>query len=82
MARMKLHAQKQVGEEEGFIWLTLPHCREVRQELKQGQNPEAGADTKATEGCCLLAFLQKPGHPHPNPRVATPTMGGPSPINH
>lgn len=36
MARMKLHAQKQVGEEEGFIWLTLPHCREVRQELKQG----------------------------------------------
>jgi hypothetical protein len=29
--------------------------RSPGQELKQGRNLEAGADTEAMEGCCLLA---------------------------
>lgn len=49
--------KKQVGEER-VIQLTLPHCcwspKEVRLELKQGRNWEAGADAEGMEGCYLL----------------------------
>jgi hypothetical protein len=42
-----------------IIQLTLPHLcsssKEVRTELKQGGNLEAGADAEFMEGCCFLA---------------------------
>ena len=46
--------------EERVYWVrlpyhTVPHGRKSGQELKQGRNPEAGADAEAMEGYCLLA---------------------------
>lgn len=40
-------------------WFTLPHrysLWNVRWELKQSRNLEAGADTEAMEGYCLLTY--------------------------
>jgi len=34
---------------------TSPSLKKISTELKQGRNPEAGADAETMEGCCLLA---------------------------
>lgn len=59
---MKYHDQKQISNlgRKRFISLTRPyskevhHQREVRVELKQGGNLEAGLDAQTMEGCCLV----------------------------
>ena len=62
------HNQKQI-EDEGFIWLTLPHgslsLKEVRMGNQTGLEPRGRNHiVKAMEGCCLLAcsacFLLEP----------------------
>lgn len=50
VARVRRHAENQGGEERVLFGL---YSHVVGQVLKQGQNLEAGADTKATKGCCL-----------------------------
>jgi hypothetical protein len=56
---MKHHDHKAKLRRKRFVWLTLPSnnpsWREVRAGIQAGLEPEAGADTQAMEGCCLLA---------------------------
>jgi hypothetical protein len=56
--------------------------REVRQELKQGRQLEAGADAEAVGECCLLAcspmacsFCSLIEPRTTSPEMATPTVG-------
>ena len=72
-----------------MIPITVHHQRMLGQELKQGRNPEAGADAEAMEGCCLLAcsflltqpaFLWYSGAPAQG--ITHPQWDGPSTINH
>jgi hypothetical protein len=54
---MKHHDQ--VGEESLFglhFHITVHHWRKSGQELKQGRNLEAGADTEAMDGVLLTGF--------------------------
>jgi hypothetical protein len=65
-----------------FIWVSIAvrrhhdqiavhHQRKSEQELKQGWNPETGADAAAMVGCCLLAcssWLAQPAFLY-NPRL-------------
>jgi hypothetical protein len=50
---------KETRGEKGLFSLhfhtTVHHQRKSGQEVKQGQNLEAGADEEAMEECCLLA---------------------------
>ena len=59
LAAIKHHDQKPSWGGKGLTQLTLLHCslslKKSGQELKQRRNLEAGADTEAMEGCCLLA---------------------------
>jgi hypothetical protein len=55
-----IHLDKSNLGRKGFIWLILSHyCSSSKvkpeQYLKQVRNLEAGADTKAMEGYCLLS---------------------------
>ena len=55
------------------------HRRKPRQELKQDRNFEAGADAKAMEGCCLLAFScflieARTTSPHTRNGLGPPTL--------
>ena len=60
------HDQSNPGSK-GFIQRTLPHhclpLQEVRAGLKQGSDPEAGADAEATEESCLLACFSSHAQP-------------------
>lgn len=51
---VKNHQDKNKVGRKGFVWLTLPyHCsplKEVRQELTQSRNLEAGVDAEAMGG--------------------------------
>jgi len=38
------------------VHITVDCWRKSGQELKQGWNPEAGADAEAMEGCCRLGY--------------------------
>lgn len=57
---IKHHDQKQLGEESVFIIIhfqvTVPHWRNLGQELKQGRNQEAGTDAEAMEGCFFMTL--------------------------
>jgi hypothetical protein len=59
IAVMKHHDQSNGFGEEWVYPVYFPHhsssSKEIRTEFKQGRNPEAGADTEAMEGYCLLA---------------------------
>jgi hypothetical protein len=59
IAGTKHHDQKASwGEKDLYdlpFHITVHHQRKPDQELKQGRNLEAEADTEAMEGCCLLA---------------------------
>ena len=61
---MKHHDEKKLGEQMAYL---APHCysssKEVRQELKQGRDLEAGADAEAMEECCLLVCSLQPAQP-------------------
>jgi hypothetical protein len=75
-----------------FIQLTLPHCcsspKDVRTELKQGRNLEAGADAEAMEKevlntglfslACSACFHVEPRTTSPG--MAPPTMGWAIPL--
>jgi hypothetical protein len=57
IAMMKHHDQKYVGEERVYglhFYITVHHQRRSGQKLKQSRILEAGADSEASEGCCLL----------------------------
>jgi hypothetical protein len=58
---VKHHDQKATWGGNDLFGLGFPinvhHKRKSEQELKQGRNLEAGADTEAMEACCLLTFL-------------------------
>jgi hypothetical protein len=58
IAVTKRHDQKASwGERDLFglhFYSIINYGRKSRQELKQGRNPEAGAESEAMEGCCLL----------------------------
>jgi hypothetical protein len=60
---LKRHEQNNLGRKE-FSWLTLSHhcssSKEVRQELTQGRNLEAGADAEAVEGRGAANWLAQP----------------------
>jgi hypothetical protein len=54
---MKHHDQKIWGGEDLFglnLNITVHHQRKSEQILRYGRNLEAGANTGAKEGCCLL----------------------------
>lgn len=74
--RVSVAVSKSTLGRKGFFCLYFQiiehHWRKSGQELKQGWNPEAEAETKALEGCCLLVYfpqlaqppsLQNPGRP-------------------
>ena len=55
----------------------------LRQELKQGRNLEAGADTEYTEGCCLLVCSRWLAQPALLYNPEPPAQGaGLSHVNH
>ena len=57
---IKYHDQKESWGGKGlFIWLTLhsPSLEEVRTGTQTGQEPGAGADAEAMQGCCLHGLL-------------------------
>jgi hypothetical protein len=52
------HMTKATWGERGFILLIVPYnssSKVERKEMHTGQEPEAGADPEAMEGCCLMA---------------------------
>jgi len=78
------HCDQSKLRRKAFIWLTLPYycssSKEVRTGTHTGQEPEAGADAEAMEGCCLLACSLWIAQPwllfiDYQPRMASPTMG-------
>ena len=57
VAKMKPHDQKETWGRR-CLFSSYPHIyhqRKLGQKLRQGKNLEAGADSEALSGCCLLA---------------------------